>query len=206
MLVKTLPFRNYCYGGKNRIHSRFYFTPGLLVTGWTDHEARDHRDPESHRTYRIATSPCRNNTRTSRTTSTTKPCNSSNNSTSSSSNYSRHSSRPPQVRHVPDLFTVRNEVAKVMFLHLSVSPRGGGLPQCVLGYHPPGAGTHTPRSRPSLGSRHTPLEQAPPPRACTLRSRHPSQQTAIVADGTHPTGMHSCVRVHLHQASASTLQ
>ena len=34
-----------------------------------------------------------------------------------------------------------NEVAKVMFLHLCVSPQGG-LPQCMLGYHPPlGAGT-----------------------------------------------------------------
>ena len=38
--------------------------------------------------------------------------------------------------------TVRNEVAKVMFLHLCVCPQGGGgLPQCMLGYHPP-AGTH----------------------------------------------------------------
>ena len=39
----------------------------------------------------------------------------------------------------------------------------GGLPECMLGYHPP--------------------EQAPPP-----------QQTATVADGTLPTGMHSCIR------------
>ena len=50
--------------------------------------------------------------------------------------------------------TVRNEVAKVMFLHLSV--HRGGLPQCMLG-------TDT-----------------------------PPQQTATAADGTHPTGMHSC--------------
>ena len=35
------------------------------------------------------------------------------------------------------LITVRNEVAKVMFLHLSVCPRGGVLPRCMLGYHPP---------------------------------------------------------------------
>ena len=47
--------------------------------------------------------------------------------------------------------------------------KGGGQPQCMLGYHhPPGAGIPT-------------------------RSRHPPpQQTATVADGTHPTGMHSC--------------
>ena len=45
----------------------------------------------------------------------------------------------------------------------------GGLPQCMLGYHPP-------------GTRH-PQEQAPP------------QQMATVADGTHPTGMHSCFRL-----------
>ena len=44
------------------------------------------------------------------------------------------------------LVTVCNDVAKVMFLHLSVCPRGG-LPQCMLGCHtPPGA--DTPRSRP----------------------------------------------------------
>ena len=70
------------------------------------------------------------------------------------------------------LFTVRKELAKVMFLHLSVCPQGG-LPQCILGYHPP--------------------EQAPPSRSRPpLRSRPPPQQTATIADGTHPTGMHSC--------------
>ena len=36
-----------------------------------------------------------------------------------------------------------------------------------------------------------PLEQTPP-REQIPRSRHP--QTATVADGTHPTGMHSCYR------------
>ena len=49
------------------------------------------------------------------------------------------------------IITVRNEVAKVMFLHLSVCPqRGWVLPQCMLGY-PPGADTppraDTPPSR-----------------------------------------------------------
>ena len=36
------------------------------------------------------------------------------------------------------IITVRNEVAKVMFLHMSVIlSTGGCLPQCMLGYHPP---------------------------------------------------------------------
>ena len=41
---------------------------------------------------------------------------------------------------------------------------GGGLPQCMLGYHP----------------------YPPPPGAAR------PQQMATAADGTHPTGMHSC--------------
>ena len=35
------------------------------------------------------------------------------------------------------IVTVRNEVVKVMFLHLSVCPQGGVLPQCMLAYPPP---------------------------------------------------------------------
>ena len=69
------------------------------------------------------------------------------------------------------LFTVRNEVAKVMFLHLSVCPQGGSA-SVHAGLPPP-------------QSRH-------PPGADPPRSRPPPQQTATVADGTHPTGMHSC--------------
>ena len=58
-----------------------------------------------------------------------------------------------------------------MFLHLSVSHsvhRGGGLPQCMLGY--------TPLGRHPLLVRHPP-GQTPPPK------------TATAADGTHPTGI-----------------
>ena len=58
----------------------------------------------------------------------------------------------------------RNEVvAKVMYLLVSVIllTRGGCLPQCMLGYHPPGA--DTPRSRqptpPRSRHRHTVNEQ-----------------------------------------------
>ena len=81
---------------------------------------------------------------------------------------------------------------------------GGGLPLCMLGYHPPpipGADTApreqtppSPQSRHPPGadtpqSRDTPLEQTPP---C---SRHPPwKQTPAYRQwttGTHPTGMHS---------------
>ena len=60
--------------------------------------------------------------------------------------------------------TGRNEVvAKVMFLLVSVVLLTGGcLPQCMLGYHPPGADTPW--------SRHL-------PEADTPRTRHPPEQT-----------------------------
>ena len=76
---------------------------------------------------------------------------------------------------------------------------GGCLPQCMLGNppgadtplgsrHPPGAdtpqGADTPGSRPPGAD--TPLGEDPP------GSRQPPLQTATTADGTHPTGMHSC--------------
>ena len=81
------------------------------------------------------------------------------------------------------IFTVRNEVAKVMFLHLSVCPQGG-LPQCrdtpradtpPPEQTPPNEqappGSRLPGSRNPPRSRHlfSPREQAPPP----SRSRHP---------------------------------
>ena len=66
-----------------------------------------------------------------------------------------------------------------------VHPPGSGSPWQV---HPPGPGTtpqdqvHTPRDQVHPPSRYTPQDQV-----------HPLQQTATVADGTHPTGMHSCL-------------
>ena len=86
------------------------------------------------------------------------------------------------------VITVRNEVAKVMFLQVSVCPQGD-LPQCMLGYHhyhtPPGTRhtpriRHPPRSRPSRirppplppWSRPplTPGSRPPPPRWLLLRT------------------------------------
>ena len=72
--------------------------------------------------------------------------------------------------------TVRNEVAKVMFLHLSVCPQGVCLSACWNTSSPPGADPHP-------VSRHTaPRSRSPPP-------------TDGYCCGTHPTGMHSCLSV-----------
>ena len=76
---------------------------------------------------------------------------------------------------------MRNEVAKVMFLHVSVIlSTGGGSALLHAGIppphprtrHPPGADTHPPRADTPLGADNplggdTPQEQTPP------RSRHP---------------------------------
>ena len=77
-------------------------------------------------------------------------------------------------------FTVRNEVAKVMFLQACVCPQGGEV--CLV----PGGllrGGSAPGGVCSGGvvSQHA-LRQTPPP-----------GETATAADGTHPTGMHSCL-------------
>ena len=73
-----------------------------------------------------------------------------------------------------------------MFSQACVCLRGG-LPQCMLEYHltgtdPPGADT--------------PPEQTPPPGADTHPEQtpraDPPRETATAADGTHPTGIHSC--------------
>ena len=72
------------------------------------------------------------------------------------------------------------------YRHVSVHIGGGCLPQCMLGYHPPGSrhpsGSRPPRSRHPLGAdpppgAGNPLEQATPPGADTPRSRHPPEQT-----------------------------
>ena len=82
---------------------------------------------------------------------------------------------------------------KVMFYTcLSFCPRGGGSAWVHAGIHPLGRyppGRHpqadTFLSRPPLGIH--PLYRHPPGQ--TL----PPQQTATAVDGTHPTGMHSCL-------------
>ena len=101
------------------------------------------------------------------------------------------------------IITGYNEVvAKVIFLHLSVihsvHSGGGGLPQCMLGYHPPGADTPPqqqtppqtrppweqtparadtttpPQTRHSPRSRHTPPDQTPPASIRSMSGRYAS--------------------------------
>ena len=72
---------------------------------------------------------------------------------------------PPQSRYPPD----------------QADTLGGGcLPQCMLGYTPPGADT-APRP-----GRHPPRANSPPP------GSRLNQAYGLRAAGTHPTGMHSC--------------
>ena len=89
-----------------------------------------------------------------------------------------------------------------MFLHVSVIlSTGGGLPQCMLGYHPQGPGTplgpgthpeQTPHPGPGTPqTRHPPCDQASP------GGRHPPStlhagRYGQEAGGMHPTGMQSC--------------
>ena len=106
-----------------------------------------------------------------------------------------------------------------MFLHLSFCPRGGCLPQCMLGYNPPGR--HPPGQTLPLGQTppwadtppgqtppcpvhagihthpcpvHAGIHAAPLPSACwdTQCPVHAGIDMATAADGMHPTGMHSC--------------
>ena len=91
--------------------------------------------------------------------------------------FSRMFAEHQSCRHT--VITVRNEVAKVMFLQVSVCPQGN-LPQCMLGYHhyhpppdqtppqgadPPGSDPlPSPWSRPPL----TPGSRSPPPQRWLL--------------------------------------
>ena len=90
------------------------------------------------------------------------------------------------------IITSRNEVvAKVTFLHLSaiLFTGGGCLPQCMLGYHPPGSrhpqSRHPPGADPPeqtpLGADtpqgQTPPRSRPPPEQTPPGSRHPLEQT-----------------------------
>ena len=72
----------------------------------------------------------------------------------------------------------------------------GGLPQCMLGYHPQGAGTprkqippwtrHPPGAAPPPGA--DPPDQAPPGTRPPSRAVH-AERYGQRAGGTHPTGM-----------------
>ena len=103
--------------------------------------------------------------------------------------------------------TARKRSLRRLFLHVSVilSMEGWSLPQCMLGYHPPGPGNPPEQAPPPTRTRH-PREQTPP-RADTPQSRHlqgpdpPEAGTPGAvhagrygqrAGGMHHTGMQSC--------------
>ena len=89
-----------------------------------------------------------------------------------------------QVCHIFPIVTVRNEVAKVMFLQASVCPQGGGwgcLSQCMVGYTP---GADIPRSRRPPGA-DTPPEQT-----------HPLEQTPPPGSRHHPPGVDTPQSTH----------
>ena len=101
--------------------------------------------------------------------------------------------RNNRISVIGNIFTVRNEVAKVMFLHLSVILFTGGLSQCMLGYHhlgagtaPPGPGTSQDQTPPwdqaPPRTRHLPRSRYLPDQACP-QSRPPGTPPSPAADG-----------------------
>ena len=61
---------------------------------------------------------------------------------------------------------------------------GGGLPQCMLGHHPPGADP--------------PQEQTPPTGADPPPGAEHAGRYGQCAGGMHPTGMQSCLHIYFH--------
>ena len=83
------------------------------------------------------------------------------------------------------VITVRNQVARVMFLQACVCPQGGWcLPQCMLGYHtlPPRADTPQEQTPPGSGppGADTPPQSRHPPGADTPGSRHPPEIRSLL--------------------------
>ena len=104
----------------------------------------------------------------------------------------------------PDHYHPQCSCGKVMFSQASVILfEGGPLADTLLGRHPPGqtpSWADTPQTDTLVG-RHpqadSPLTDTPgqTPHLCAgnSRNRQPPQGTATAADGTRPTGMHSCL-------------
>ena len=79
----------------------------------------------------------------------------------------------------------QTKFAKVMFLHVSVCPRGEGE---YLGRYPPGQVHRTDRYPPG---RYIPQADTPHPQQVHPQAVHAGRY-GQQAGGTHPTGMHSC--------------
>ena len=85
---------------------------------------------------------------------------------------------------VTHLYRQQRSCEGYAFTGVCLSTQAGCLPQCMLGYHTPRADT---------SGADTPWEQTPPRADPPGRGHLPPRETATAADGTHPTGMHSCL-------------
>ena len=104
-----------------------------------------------------------------------------------------------------------------MFLHVSVSPQGGGgVPGQVRppSRYTPQAGTPPEQVHPSIRyaplGRYTPFRAGTPPsRQVDPLGRYPPPQYMLgygqQAGGTHPTGMHSCFYYHCINKESSAV-
>ena len=113
----------------------------------------------------------------------------------------------PLVKYCLYNYRPQRSWGKVMFSQACVILfTGGGLPQCMLGYQPPGPGTPLglgtpPRTRHPQhppGSRHPPRTRHPPDQAHSPGSRHPpttehAGRCGQRAGGMYPTGMQTCL-------------
>ena len=87
-----------------------------------------------------------------------------------------------------------------VFTGVCLSTGGRGcLPQCMVGYHPPGAGTPPradtlSRSRHPPGNRHTPWEQTPPQSRYPPGSRHPPPPGTDTPRSRHSLTICFCMR------------
>ena len=100
-----------------------------------------------------------------------------------------------------DCYRPQTKFAKVMFLHVTVCPQGGGSTWAGT----PLAGTppwqvHPPGRYTPSGQVPSPLAGTPPGRYTPQANTTPTPSPGVVhagrygqqACGTHPTGMHSC--------------
>ena len=125
----------------------------------------------------------------------------------SAKRFANNLGKPP----LPNIYRPQRSCEGYVFTGVCLSTGGRCLPQCMLGYHtplsrPPWEQTPQEQPHPLPWSRHSPEQTPPrsrhPPTRASPRSRHPPlQQTppspremATAADGTHPTGMHSCLK------------
>ena len=107
-----------------------------------------------------------------------------------------------------NIYRPQHSFSKVMSVILSM---GRCLPQCMLGYtplarHPPSSACWETHLLPSACWDTHPLPECilgcTPPPACLV---HAGIHMATAADGTHPTGMHSCHIMKIYSSGGSRI-